>query len=414
MNLELNIAKRMTRTAVGNRRSVMERIAVFSVALSLAVMILSLAVIMGFKRDISRNLVAFTGHLVVTDVRNLHAVHAAPITTSVHLDSLIRSEKGFLRMSRYAHRGGIIRTKDAVEGVLLKGVEADYDLSRFAEWLVEGELPRIGDSIRTKDILLSQSLAGRLEAKVGDRLEMLFVEPEKLPYRDRFKVAGIYASGMEELDRTLVVTDLRNVQRLSQWSDAEVSGYEVVTTDLDRAPQIAAALETRLLYDESDEEGNLTAQSVQELHSGTFDWLKAHDVNAVVILTVMLIVAFFNMASALLIIVLERMRMIGILKALGMNNRSLRHIFRYRAALIAVRGLVWGNLVGLALCWLQQQFDLVKLDSEGYLLSSVPVAVEWGWWLMLNGGFALAIFLLMSLPASVVATIKPDQIMRYE
>ncbi len=414
MNLELHIARRIARTSEGEKPSVMERIAVFSVALSLAVMILSLAVIMGFKREISRKMVAFTGHVVVTDVRNLHAVNASPITASPHLDSLIGSEAGVRKLNRYAQRGGIIRTKEAIEGVLLKGVGADYDLTTFSEWLVDGALPRIGDTIRTKDILLSEYLAQRLEVGVNDRIEMLFVEAGELPFRDRFKVAGIYASGMEELDRRLVVTDLRNVQRLSQWGEQEISGYEVLLHDLQHAPQTAARLDTRLLYDESDEAGNLVAQSVQQLHSGTFDWLKAHDVNAAVILTVMLIVAFFNMASALLIIVLERMRMIGLLKALGMSNRSVRHIFRYRAALIALRGLLWGNLIGLAVCFVQARFHLLSLDTEGYLLSSVPIAVEWGWWLGLNLGFTLLIFLLMGLPASVAGAVKPDKMMRYD
>lgn len=414
MNLELDIARRLAAAASGSGRSVMERIATLSVALSLAVMLLSMAVIMGFKREIAHKMSAFSSHIVVTDVRSLRMVNATPIRSSAYLDSLLHATPDIDRVARYARRGGIVRTAEAVEGVVLKGVDSDYDLSLFEEWLVAGTLPRIGDSVRTKDVLLSDWLARRLQLTVNDRLEMLFVEPDKAPYRDRFKVTGIYTSGMEEMDRTMLLTDLRNVQRLSQWGPDEISGYELRIHALDEAPHSAAQLDERLFYDPTDHTDYLTAQSVQELYPGIFDWLKTHDMNAVVILTVMLIVAFFNMATALLIIVLERIRMIGVLKALGMCNRALRRIFLYRAAWIALRGLGWGNLVGVGLCLLQAHFHLIKLDAEGYLLSAVPIDLTWGWWLGLNLGFTAAILLLMWLPASVVATVKPEETMRYE
>lgn len=414
MNLSLDIARRMARASDGHRRSVMERIAVGSVALSVAVMVLSLAVIMGFKRELSHRTAAFTSHVVVTDVRSLRTVNATPMTASAHLDSLIRRQEGAVSVARYARRGGIVRTAEAVEGVLLKGIGPEYDLSLFEQWLTEGALPRVADSIRTKDLLLSASLAQRLQIGVGDRLEMLFVEQGTTPYRDRFKVSGIYASGLEEMDRTTLLTDIRNVQRLSQWSEEQVSGYEIRIDKLDRIPLFTAQLDTALFYDEAGGSENLTAQSMLEIHPEIFDWLKAHDMNAVVILTIMLIVAFFNLSTALLIIVLERMRMIGVLKALGMGNRALRRIFLYRAALIALRGLLWGNIIGLLICFVQQHFDLIKLDAEGYLLSSVPIDLGWGWWGLLNIGFAMAILLLMWLPASVVATVKPEETMRYE
>lgn len=414
MKLELDIARRIARNPIGGSRSVMERIAVASVALSVAVMLLSLAIIVGFKREISRRLASFSSHVVVTDPRNIGSADAVPVRIPAAFDSLAASERGFRHLARYALRGGIIRTDEAVEGVVLKGVDASYDLSAFGEWLVEGSLPRIGDSVRTKDLLLSRRLAEELRIGVGDRVELLFIEADARPHRDRFKVSGIYASGMDELDRTTLLTDLRNVQRLALWEPEEVTGCEIVTDRLDEAPAFAERLDRRLFYDEEERFDNLAALSVQELYPNIFDWLKAHDVNAVVILAIMLAVAFFNMTAALLTVVLERIRMIGLLRALGMTRRALRRIFRYRAAFIALRGLLWGNLVGLLLCALQAHFGLVKLDAEGYLLSVVPIAVEWRWWLALNAGFAVAIFLLMTLPASVVATVKPDETLRYE
>lgn len=414
MNLELDLARRMARTADGARPSVMERIAVIAVAVSVAVMILALAVMMGFKREIAHKLGAMSSHIVVTDLRNTYAVDAEPIRRTAVLDSLLATQPSIERVMPYALRGGVLRVEEGVEGVVLKGVDRSYDQQTYAEWLVAGELPRIGDSIRTKDVLLSRYLADRLRIEVGERVELLFVEGNQLPFRDRFKVAGIYSSGMEEMDRALVLTDLRNVQRLGLWDADEVTGLELRVAQFDRAPAVADAIDRALLYTDREGLENLTARSVQEIHPGIFAWLKTHDVNTAVVLIIMLIVAFFNMSTALLILLFERIRTIGILKALGMQHRSLRRLFRYRATMIALRGLAWGNAVGLTLCWLQEAFELVKLDAEGYLLSAVPIAVEWGWWLLLNLGFVGAIYLMMLLPASVVATVKPDETMRYE
>ncbi len=404
----------MAQSKDGSRPSVMERIAVLSVAVSVAVMLLALAVVIGFKREIGANMSGFASHVVVTDVRGLYRTDAEPIRAEQALDSLLRADKGVLHLQRYARRGGVVRSADAVEGVLLKGVGAEYDWSNYRHWLREGELPRVGDSIRTKDVLLSTQLAERLQVGVGDRIEMLFVEPDEAPYRDRFKVSGLYASGLEEMDRTMLLTDIRNVQRLSQWDEEELSGYEIYTTSLAEGKALAARLDHQLLYDERIETSNVTAVAVEELYPQIFDWLKAHDVNAVVVLLIMLVVAFFNMSAALLILVLERIRMIGLMKALGMQNRSLRKIFLYRASMIALRGLLWGNAVGLTIAWIQKYLHPIRLDAEGYMLSVVPIGLDWGWWLLLNVGFALAILLLMLLPTSVVATIKPDETMRYE
>lgn len=414
VNLAFFIARRIARPASGARNGVMERIAVVSVALGVAVMILALAVIMGFKREVARKMEGFAAHVAVTDVRGVDALDAAPVRRSAHVEALIRSADGFLAMAPYAVKGGIVRTADAVGEVVLKGVGRDYDWRFFREWLVEGALPRVGDSVRTKDILLSRTLADRMLLGVGDKVEMLFVEPGERPRRDRFKVAGIYASGMEEMDAAVVVTDLRNVQRLSDWGPDQISGYEIRVQSLDRAEEFARDLDRRLLYDEHDDTLNLTATSVTERYANIFDWLRAHDVNAAVIIVIMLVVAFFNMTSALLILVLERTRMIGLLKALGMPSGQLRRIFLWRAAFVALRGLAWGNGFGLALCLLQRWTHLVKLSSEGYLLSEVPVSLGWGWWLALNAGFLAAIVALLVIPASVVSRIRPEETIRYE
>ena len=408
------IGQRQKEDACHAGQQLIALLAVVSVALGMAVMILAMAVIMGFKREVARKMTGFAAHVAVTDIRGVNALDAQPVRRSAHVEELIRRTDGFVAMAPYAVKGGIVRTADAVGEVMLKGVEADYDWSYFREWLVAGELPRVGGEVRTKDILLSRSLADRLMLGVGDRVEMLFVEAGDTPRRDRFKVAGIYSSGMDEMDNTVILTDLRNVQRLSDWAPDEISGYEVFTDDLAGADDFARRLGHTLLYDEDDATANLAVTSVTELYASIFDWLKAHDVNAAVIIVIMLVVAFFNMTSALLILVLERTRMIGLLKAFGMRNGQLRQVFLWRASFITLRGLAWGNAVGLGLCFVQRYFHVVRLSSEGYLLSEVPISLGWGWWLALNAGAVAAIVALLVVPTYIVSTVKPDESIRYE
>ena len=402
----------MSRSSSGNKPGVMERVAVISVALSLTVMILALAVMLGFKREVSQKVAGFSAHVVLCGVRGLESPDVDVVQRTPHLDSLIRTLADEVALAPYAAKGGIVRTADAVEGVLLKGVGSEYDWSLFRDWLIEGDLPRVGDSVRTKDILISRNLSKRQRLQVGDKVEMLFVGRDERPRRDRFKVSGIYASGMDEMDDKVTLTDIRNVQRLSSWGKDSISGYEIRLERLDDAERFAHDL--NLLLEEDRHSEGLVAYSLQEHYPNIFDWLRAHDVNAVVIWIVMLIVAFFNMASVLLILVLERTRMVGLLKVFGMRNLSLRAVFLYRAAFVAIRGLLWGNAIGLSLCLLQRWTHVLKLDAEGYLLSEVPIVLDFGSWLLLNVGFLVAIVALLIIPAGIISTVKPEETIRYE
>ncbi|MBQ3260817.1 MAG: ABC transporter permease [Alistipes sp.] len=414
MNLEYLIASRTALSAEGNTKpNVMVRIATLSVAVGLAVMIVTMAVVAGFKRDIPQKMSGFTSHVQVSYIRSANSLESTPILRNDRVEELIRSAEGFRSMSIYALKGGVIKSGEGVAGVMLKGVADDYDNGFFGKALVEGEMPRIGDSVRHKDILLPKVVADRLDLRVGDRVEMLFVEEDALPHRDRFKICGLFATGMDEMDEKFALTDIRNVQRLSGWDAQTITGYEVNIDDFSRVAEFTDNLNMSLLFEGGDEAVNIAAISVEELYGVIFGWLKTHDVNAVVIITIMIAVALFNMMSALLIMVLERTRMVGVLKALGMNNGSLQRIFLYRASFLVVRGMLWGNAIGIGLCLLQKWTHLLKLDSSGYMLSEVPIA--FGWWLLwLNAGVLAVIVLLLVLPARIVASIKPGEAMRYE
>lgn len=404
----------MADPSAGNRPGVTERIAVVAVALSVAVMIVALAVIRGFKHEVTARMVGFAAHVEVVDPAAIGGLESRPIRAGEAVERLIAAQPGFVRMNRYALKGGILRTSEAMEGVVLQGVDGAFDWSFFAGALDEGELPRVGDSVRTKDLLLSRSVARRLGLRAGDRIELLFVEEGRTPRRDRFKISGIYSTGMAEME-SVALTDLRNVQRLSDWAPDEISGYAVYVDDFARAERFAAALDDALFAaDDLPDDESLAAVGVARRYPNVFDWLKAHDVNAAVIIGIMLVVALFNMISALLILVLERTRMIGLLKVLGMENGRIRRIFLWRAAMVVARGLAWGNAAGLLLCAAQRGLRLVKLDPEGYLLSEVPVSLEAGWWLALNVVTAGVILLLLVGPAALIARIKPSETIRYE
>lgn len=413
MNLEYFIADRTAHNATEAKPNVMVRIATASVAVGLAVMIVTMAVVMGFKTEIAHKMSGFTSHVQVTYLRSSNSLESAPIERNNHVEGLIRSVEGFRLMSVYALKGGVIKTADGVAGIVLKGVGNDYDTAFFADALVDGEMPRISDSVRYKDILLPKVVADRLNLTVGERVEMLFVESDALPRRDRFKICGLFSTGMDEMDKTLALTDIRNVQRLAGWDMHTISGYEISIDDFSRVGEYVDRLNNDLLFNGGDAATNLVAMSVEQLYGTLFNWLKTHDINALVIIIIMIVVALFNMMSALLIMVLERTRMVGVLKALGMGNDSLQRIFLYRATFLVVRGMVWGNVVGIGLCMLQKWTHLLTLDSAGYMLSEVPIAL--GWWLLpLNVGVLALIVLLLVVPARIVASIRPGEAMRYE
>lgn len=442
MKTSLFIAKRLTRADASLKTGVTERIATLSVSVGIAVMILSLAVMVGFKREVGEKMEGFSQHVTLSSREGIHSLSETPIEKSTELEALIRQQPHFLAMTPYAVKGGILRTDEAIEGVVIKGVGADYPQELFQKWLIEGSLPRIGGQMRTKDILLSKNLARKMQLSAGDKIEILFVFANKLPRRDRFKVSGIYSSGMDEMDDAMLLTDIRNIQRVAQWTENQISGFEIRLDDRAFAAPFSEHL-NQLLTDKAWEQADKIKKEIQEISAGRpvlealdersevdyallrsidlerqyehiFNWLKAHDINTMIILIIMLIVAFFNMATALLVLVLQRTRMIGILKVLGMRNRELRHIFVFRSLIISAKGMLWGNLIGLLLCGIQKYGHLIHLDSEGYLLSEVPISVEWGWLVILNLGFFLAITLLMVIPASITSKIKPEQTIKYE
>lgn len=414
MNNELFIARRIGSRGGAGGGSVMVRIATAITAVSVAVMVVALAVIFGFKHEITRRMTGLESHVKIFNLNSANELQPLPISLNADLERGVASLPGFVSMAPYAVRGGIIRTDEGMEGVALKGVDSLYDWRFLESVLVRGTVPRPDDSVRYKEVLLSEVTARELRLDVDDRVQMAFMEEGGRMRRDRFRVCGIFSSGFDELDRVTAFTELRNVQRLNGWGADRVSGYEIRIDDVSRLERFKEGIyevSTGVTVPEGEA---LQMTDVRSSHRMLFDWLKTHDTNAAVILAVMLLVALLNMTAALLVIVLERRRMIGVLRTLGMSLRSVRRLFLWRAAAVAARGMAWGNAVGLALCALQRWTGALKLDGTGYFLSEVPV--QWGpvWWITLNIVTFATIMCVMVLPAAAVARIDPAESMRYQ
>lgn len=392
----------------------MVRIATVTVAIGMAVMILSMAVIGGFKRELTDKLVGFASNVQIVGLYNNNTFASSPILRNDTLVQQLSQLKNFSHVQQFATTSGIIKTRDAIHGVVLKGVGKDFDSLFLSGHLVAGRLPEVGAQPRKKDILLSQAVADMLFLNVGDKIEMVFVGNDNGVRRDRFKISGFYSSGLEEMDKMTAVTDIGNVQRILGWESDQIGGYEVFCNSFNRMEEFSIDV-YRLVYRMAPTSTDvLRVNDIKSLYPTVFDWLDAHNVNGTVIIVIMMLVAALNMISALLIILFENTRTIGILKALGMTSTSIRHIFLLRSARIILVGMAWGNLVGIGVALIQKYTALVRLDNAGYMLSSVPIALDWKWLMALDVASPLVLLAVMTVPVMIVSRIKPDKTMRYQ
>ena len=404
-NLAQYIAGRST-----SSQNAMVRIATAAVAVSIAVVVITLSVILGFKEQISALVSGTMADITISNPYGERQPEQYPISDGEAMRTLLASTGNVAHIERYALRSCVVRGEESAMGLALKGVGDDADLALFAERLEEGIMPRMEET-RRKELLLSKSVAEKIGAECDSRVELLLLEGET-PRRELFKVCGIYRSALGETGAELALTDIRNVQKLNGWDSSQISGYAVRLYDDGLAYESANIINLRLMHEYEGEE-NLFAVSSQERHADIFGWLETHDVNAVVILTIMLVVAIFNMVTALLILVLERTRMIGTLKAMGMQNGMLRRIFTHRAMRIVALGTAIGNVVAIGLLVVQKYLHLVKLDESGYFLDEVPVALNAGWIVAVNILFIAIIFVVTHLATSIVGRIKVADAIKY-
>ena len=410
---EFFIARRISSQRNG-KNNVMVRIAVLAVALGMAVMILSLSVVTGFKKEITEKMVGVGSHVVITSLYSTRSLETDPIRKNQTLEDAVSALPRFASISAYAVKGGMIKSPTAIHTLALKGIGPDYNTEFLKRHLICGEIPNVTDSVRSKEIMISEGVARLTGLDVGDRTEMLFVSTSRPVRRDRFKISGIYSTGMDETDNAIAYTDIRNIQKLNGWDSDMITGYEVMTTEFSTLDEFSQNVYAAV-FDTADSTSDvLKVEDIVKLHPQVFDWLKAHNMNALVIIVIMLAVAFLNMTSAMLITLLEKTSLIGILKALGMRNSSVRKIFLFRSLKTVLTGMFWGDVVGLALAVIQRSTGVIKLNSAGYMLSQVPIDLSWKWFTELNIAVPVVMLILMVIPASAVSAIKPDRTMRYQ
>lgn len=417
MRIEYMLAERTARYEKGSRSTVMMRLASITVGLGIAVMIIALAVVAGFRQQINGALRGMMADVVVCDVTGLLRQEAESVAPSEEFVRQMGRLRGVENVAPQVVLNGMAKSGDNVAGLQIKGIDGTYDTSWWREVLVEGALPDFNAEHRGKELLVSLATARLLDVGVGDKVEMLFATGEERPRRDRFKVSGIYSTGLEEMDLKMALGDVRDVRRIAGWSDAEVSGYDVMLSEGASADEVSQ--EIFYLINRLDDEGDetvstLVANDIRERFPVVFDWLKAHSINARVIIVIIMVVVLFNMAAAMLIMVLDRTAMIGSLKALGMRNGAIRRMFLYRAARLFALGALWGNVVALALVGAQAMWHIVELDPSGYMLNELPVKIELWRVVLLNVGALAVTVVTMLLPSAMIARISPSESLKYK
>jgi len=414
LNLENFIAKRLMshKSDSGNLSRPFIRITIIAVSLSLAIMIIAIAIVTGFKKEISEKTIGFGSHIQISNFDNNLTYETKPISKNQECIPKIKEIKGIRHIQVYALKPGIIKTDTEIQGVVLKGIGSDFDWNFFRKSMIDGEIFEVSDSTASTKTIISKTLALLLKLKVGDKFDMYFVQDP--PRARRFQVSGIYDTKMAEFDKVFVLGDIKHIQKLNDWEPDQITGFELLVDDFDRVDKLALDVDDIAGFVFFEDGSKLKVQSIKEKYTTIFDWLGLQDLNAIILIVIMLFVSGINMISALLIIILERTNMIGVLKALGAENPLIRRIFLIQSSYIILRGLFFGNLVGLTLCFLQLKFGIMKLDEASYYLSTVPINLNFLHILFLNIGTFLITITMLVVPSMVISHISPEKTIKFD
>lgn len=412
--MESFIARRLYKSEQGSRSVSRPAvlIAQIGVALGLAVMLVTIAVSFGFKHEVREKAVGFSSHIHISNYEGGQSHDAQPVAADSALLGRLAAMPSVEHVQRYAAKPGVFRTENDFMGYLLKGVGEDYDLSFYTQYLKEGVVPSFSDSVASGNILISRFIANKLQLGVGDKIDSYFLQGTMRARR--YTVAGIYETGFNEYDRLFVIADLKAVQALNRWEPDQVTGVEVLLTDFSKVEEMNWELGTLLDRTEDLYGEQYLVQSVTDINPGLFAWLDVLDMNVWLILALMIGVAGFTMISGLLILIIERTQFIGILKALGASNASVRKAFLYLAMLIIGKGMLWGNIVGLGLCAVQKFTGLIPLDPANYYLDRVPIEFNWPFIIVVNVVMFVLSVLILIVPSHLISRIYPTKAMRFE
>ena len=409
---ELFIANRFNREERDNKSMSRPavRIAIIGITLGLAIMLISIAVIVGFKREVRSQIIGFGSHIQVMSYNNYNSIQSEPITLTPQLDSLLKTTPNVRDIQHIATQPGIIHTEEAFQGILLKGVDSTYNWDFFSQNLIEGTT--LGDSIKNGTII-SSAIAHTMNLKIGDSYTVYFASNNGLRAR-KFTVVGIYQTTFADYDKLYILTDISHIQRLNQWADNQFSTLEILVNDYSRLNQTSADLFNKIIIYSHNTDILYRVETIESLTPQIFDWLDMLDMNAIVIIILMLAVSGFCVISGLLILILERSATIGLLKSLGANNWTIRKIFLIQSAYLISRGMLWGNIIGLAIIAIQHFTHAIPLDPTSYYVDHVPVQLSLFAWLLINIGLAVASILMLVGPSYFVTRISPAEAMRKE
>lgn len=407
MKLEWFIARRMAISEESPFSAFIIKIAILAITLSLGIMIIATSIVYGFKKEISEKIFGFSGHLIVSSFEGNRSIEDAnPVAKEQSFYPHIDTLESVRSVEVYAHKAGMLKTDSLFEGLIFKGIDTDFNWDFFGNYLQEGNIFELADSSKSNKILISEYSAQRLKVQTGDKLLAYFPD-KRLRYR-KFEVSGIYKTGLAEYDKQIALIDIRHIQKLNKWERNEVGGFKITLNEL-------SALETvhdELYYKMTGPE--LNTQSIRNINPGIFDWLELQNTNERIILSLMVLIGIINMTTALLILILERTNMIGILKAMGADSFSIQKVFLINAAFIIGWGLLWGNLFGLGVCYIQKTFEVIQLPEDSYYLKVAPVYIRWWVVALLNLGTFIISLLALFIPSLMVNWVKPVKAIRFE
>ena len=415
MNLPLYIAKRIY-SDQGDKRKVSRpaiRIATIGVAIGLAVMIVTVSVVLGFKHTIRDKVVGFGSHIQVHNIMNYSGSDPHPISASDSLMKVVNKLPGVAKAERFSMTQGILKTDEDFLGIAIKGIAEEYDTTFLSQHLVAGNITSFSEKTSKYKLLISKMIADKMRLKVGDKVFGYFIDNQDVRTR-KFTISGIYQTNMTRFDETLCFTDLHTANKLNGWTDNQVTGIEVLVKDFEKVNETADQFIDHINRT-SDEEGNaLTTETIYELYPQVFSWLELLDINVWIILALMVCVAGFTMISGLLIIILERTQMIGILKALGARNNTVRHTFLWFSVFIIDQGLFWGNVIGIGIVLLQKYTGIITLDPQTYYVSEAPMELNLPLIALINVATLLICVFVLIAPSYLISHIHPAKSMRYE
>ncbi|MCX6255933.1 MAG: ABC transporter permease [Bacteroidia bacterium] len=414
MNLPYFIAQRLIK---GRREGTsfsrpINIIVIIGIAMGLSVMILAVAILTGFKQQIREKVVGFGSHIQIMNFDSNISFETTPISDTQEFVPGIKQIPGIKHLQVFATKAGIIKTDEDIQGVVLKGIGSDFDWSYFKSNMVDGSVFTVTDTGRTDKVIISKKISDMLRLRTGDSFAMHFIQDP--PRMRKFTISGIYETSLEEFDKIYVFCDIGHIKRLNGWEDDQVSGFEIFIDDFDKLDAMTMAVRDAIGYKITEEDTKFKVTNIRIKYPQIFDWLNFQDVNVIIIIFLMLVVAGFNMISGLLILILEKTNMIGILKALGSEDITIRRVFLYQAAYLISKGLLWGNLIGIGLAFLQLKTGVITLDPTSYYIKTVPVNLAISHILLLNVGTMAAIIIMLLVPSQLISRITPVKAIRYD